>query len=703
MTDEHYVICGEAAPRVPETAKAVRLHLYGADDKGKITLRINELQEELFKEVPARFRDLLEIAAYVYTADQAIVRGARDCDTFGSHWRRDLRFHVPVRDLDFWQAAEVRACLAETLGFLSDDHYTFEFIKLREQDPFQRLMNFNRDGELLGFPEQVVMYSGGLDSLGGAVEEAVNQRRRVVLVNHRATPKLDKRYALLRNLISAKAPNNPPAHVRVTMHKKKWMNREHTQRSRSFLYVAIGATIAEMLGQSSVRFYENGVISLNLPLCAQVVGGKATRTTHPKTISGFEALVSLVADRRFEVANPFQWKTKSEVVELIAKAGCAELIAESISCTHTKDITNEQPHCGYCTQCVDRRFAVMAAGQEQHDPLIQYRMDVFTESRSRYDHVNEDKTLFANYMERANEAGTVSGPLQFLKRFPEVARTLKYVDGDPGATVQRCYEMYRRHSSEVNRVIERLFALHGTAIRERTLPVDAMLRMVYESVLPTSMPVVPSQDTELPQNVFRRHGEAWQVRFQGRRDFTVLPSLGADYICRLLASPGESLSAIETVCGAAADHCSYLIAAQQAVDAGLRSGANPLLETLGKISDWQAVKAYRKEAKELRADIERARAEHNEPRVLELQQDMAILIAKIHESVGVGGKLKEAGDKRKSIRDGFRNAVKRVINKVRETDAALADHFDNSFSYGNYPKYEPADPISWEIEPVINF
>ena len=63
------------------------------------------------------------------------------------------------------------------------------------------------------------------------------------------------------------------------MHKKKWMNLESTQRSRSFLYIAIGAAIAEMLGKSCVRFYENGVISLNLPICAQVVGAKATRTT----------------------------------------------------------------------------------------------------------------------------------------------------------------------------------------------------------------------------------------------------------------------------------------------------------------------------------------------------------------------------------------------------------------------------------------
>lgn len=49
-----------------------------------------------------------------------------------------------------------------------------------------------------------------------------------------------------------------------------------------------------MLNLKSVRFYENGVISLNLPVCAQVVGGRATRTTHPRVMRGFQDIVSLV-------------------------------------------------------------------------------------------------------------------------------------------------------------------------------------------------------------------------------------------------------------------------------------------------------------------------------------------------------------------------------------------------------------------------
>ena len=160
-------------------ADALRLHLYGADDDHKITLQIDDIRRQIYKEVPARFHDLLDIATYVFAADQAIVRGTKDVETFGSSWRRRLHFVVPVGDLDFWRSDKVMQCLRATLGFLSDDHYEFDFVPSTQRPSFQGFLNFNDTGEMLGFPEQVVMFSGGLDSLGGAVDEIVNQKRRV--------------------------------------------------------------------------------------------------------------------------------------------------------------------------------------------------------------------------------------------------------------------------------------------------------------------------------------------------------------------------------------------------------------------------------------------------------------------------------------------------------------------------------------------
>lgn len=705
MASERYIICGDAKATVPAQfeADALQLHLYGAEDEHKITLQIDDIRTQMYKEVPARFHDLLDIATYVFAADQAIERGAKDVETFGGNWRRRLHFVVPVGDADFWRSDKVKQCLQATLGFLSDDHYEFDFVPIAQRPSFQGFLNFNDKGAMLGFPEQVIMFSGGLDSLGGAVEEVVNQKRRVILVNHRPTQKLDKRYQAIREGLDAKASNNPPCHIRVMVHKQKWMNKEYTQRTRSFLFVSLGATIANMLGQSNVRFYENGVISMNLPVCAQVVGGKATRTTHPQVLDGFQTLLSMIADHPFTVENPFLWKTKGEVVSLIAKSGCPELIGPSISCTHTWEMTKEHSHCGTCSQCVDRRFSIIAAGAEQHDPLDQYTVDVFTQSRQKNEKVHEDKTLFASYLERANQVDRFNSAIQFMAKYTEVARVVRYLNGDPAASTQRCYDLYKRHSAEVNGVIDKMFTLHGPAIRQRTLPADAMMRIVYESNLPTSVPVVPVYQEQIPDNVFRRCGGAWQVRFKGQKAFTVLPWLGASYIHHLLVSPNEPRPCIDIVCSTAIDFCDQAINAKEAIDEGLQSASNPMLASLGDISDWKAIKEYRATAQELLIDIENARRDNNNVLEQQYENDLAMINAKIKEALGIGGKLKQAKDKRKNIRDSFRKNVKQVIVKqIKETDPALAAHLEKAILFGNTSRYVPEDGLAWETRPVKN-
>ena len=136
----------------------------------------------MFRGVPPLFHDLLEIATYVYSVDQVVRRGADDVDSFGDGWRRDLHFMVPVRNPDFWNCAEVQETLCSTLGFLSDDQYQFDFVKLDQDHQFQEYLEFNDTQQMYGMPEQVVMFSGGLDSLAGAIDEVVNQKRRVLLM-----------------------------------------------------------------------------------------------------------------------------------------------------------------------------------------------------------------------------------------------------------------------------------------------------------------------------------------------------------------------------------------------------------------------------------------------------------------------------------------------------------------------------------------
>lgn len=77
MQDKRYIICGNApTDGIEENPdRDLRLRLWGKDGPDKITLRIEDIHKKMSKDVPDSFQDLLEIATYVYSADQAIPRG----------------------------------------------------------------------------------------------------------------------------------------------------------------------------------------------------------------------------------------------------------------------------------------------------------------------------------------------------------------------------------------------------------------------------------------------------------------------------------------------------------------------------------------------------------------------------------------------------------------------------------------------------
>jgi len=573
MRNKTVIPCGGLSLSGPLEAGAEVLPLTVGSGRRAIhnvTLEIHHLPQQLQRSIPFAFRDLLDIATYVYTADQATTRGGDGVDVFGANWRRHFEFHIPVRMPDFWSSNEVKTTLRNTLEFLSDDNFDFTFYPAREDqlcpDYFQRSLFDESATE----PEGVALFSGGLDSLAGAVEEAVEHKRRLMLVNHRPTPKLNTIHRTLEALLAKKAREFRPQHLHVVINKSKKLNREYTQRTRSFLYVSLGATVAKMMGHHSVRFFENGVVSMNLPVCAQVVGSGATRTTHPRTLKGFQELLTRVAGETFTVENPFIWDTKGQVVGKILKAECGELIGHSISCAHTWLFTREHPHCGTCSQCIDRRFGIIAAGAEGFDAAERYANDIFTGSRSK----EEDRMMVATYVERANQVKKLGGVGDLMTRFPESVRLLGDLREKPIAAAEKVLTLYKRHATEVSKVVDRMLERNVAAIRERTLPKDCLLRIVYESgssngspvaVMPAAVKAVFQKEQEArlhkpaeKRSIYRlrRSLKNWRLVFKG--DDEVLPDeRGVQLIEYLLKHPNDEpihATALETLIdGAAVD------------------------------------------------------------------------------------------------------------------------------------------------------
>lgn len=479
MGSERIILCGGVKPAGGgKTASDVlALDLWGLGAKKNVTLRIEDIHQRLGCNVPPAFHDLVEIATYVYAADQATGRGGKDVDTFGEKWRRSFVFHVPVRLPDLWNLPEVKRILCGTLSFLSDDDYEFSFYPATDAPPFQMYLALG-DGEASrGEVEQVMLFSGGLDSLSGGIEESIVQKRRALWVSHRPTNKHNRRHREIGQLMAEKAGPLRPAQVLVDVFKDSAMSHEPSQRCRSFLFASLGATVARMVGLNSVRFYENGVVSLNLPVCEQLIGARATRTTHPRVLKGFEALMTHLAGSPFKVENPFLWETKGEVIQRIVKAGCGTMITPSISCAHTWEASLKFPHCGTCSQCIDRRFGIIAAKAEEFDLSANYKLDIFREARPK----DADKIMGAAYLERANELQNIADGQQLLARYPEVADVLPYLDLPKASGAAKILDLYKHHANEVSEASRVMLARHGGDIFARRLPGDCLLRTMYES------------------------------------------------------------------------------------------------------------------------------------------------------------------------------------------------------------------------------
>jgi 7-cyano-7-deazaguanine synthase in queuosine biosynthesis len=699
MEREHHIFCGGIAPgRRRDGVAVLRLNLWGGSKDDNVVLHISDIHERLLREVPEAFHDLSEIAAYVYCADQFITRIGQDADSFGGKWRRRMHFQIPVRRPDVWQRSDVQEQLVDLLEFLSDDHYTFTFKKAASAPAFQQYLGFAHASHPADQPDGVVMFSGGLDSLAGLVDEALLQKRRVVAVTHKSTNKNSNVLRHLNSQIAEKAGHLAPSHMAVRVHKSRSEARDYTQRTRSFLFASIGATVARMVGVDHLRFYENGVVSLNLPLCTQVVGGRATRTTHPRVIDGFQKLFSLIGDSPFIVENPYLWKTKAEVIDVLLKHGHGNLIASSISCAHTWERSNEFTHCGTCSQCIDRRIAIVAARAQEFDPETHYRNDVFAGSRPK----NDDKIMLAEFLERAFRFEGLSGATDLICRFPTVVRAIEPLTGNAMSNAERVLDLCKRHAREVKAAVSAMFQQHSEGVMLRTLPPECLVRIVTESSSTTTLPV-PVGGPQNPRNYLWQRGNVWEARFNGGQPILIQKHRkGCVYLQSLLSAPFAQRNVFEVVAVDLVENCGEVAMLDPLeLKTGYQITQGMQRSDLGVTVDQRALDEYKRSILELLEDLREARENNDEGRKALLEEE----IAKIEQARSAGsdhkGQPRKVRDARKNVRDAFRNSVNRAIEEISEHDSVFGEHLQAYVKLGAIVDYTPEPQVAWSTRPPL--
>ena len=364
--------------------------------------------------------------------------------------------------------------LADVLGFLSEDAYRFDFVRDPAPRPLQGYLKF-ADGPFAGV-EEVALFSGGLDSLGGAVRAAA--------VEHApggpGPPPVDGQARPAAAATRGRVGRRPNVQAGPRAGADQQVRRPEPGFEPAGPVVPVrgdgrGRRRRPRPGRRPVlreRRGEPQPADLGRRWSGPGRRGPPTRAV----LAGFAGLFSRLAGRPFAVDNPFLWDTKADVVRGIVAAGRGGLIRDSVSCAHTRTTTAARPHCGLCSQCVDRRFAVLAAGAEADDPACGYAVDLVEGGRPE----GEGRSVLASYVETASRVAR-SDAAAFLAEYGgEASRALRYLGGGADAAALRVYDLCRRHAREVTGVVDRVIADRPDAIRLRTWPDGSLVRLLTD-------------------------------------------------------------------------------------------------------------------------------------------------------------------------------------------------------------------------------
>lgn len=476
---EQLFLCGLSDEQRAYAKPARRLLLHG--ERPNVRLQVENIRDQLLAVEPPLLADLVEIATYVFAADCSVRRGSAYLRNFGEQWRRSFHLVIAVRKPELWSELTRSAALCDALKFLTEDEWRFDFLPLVNPPSISQYLPGLRD-ERPELPREtsIVMFSGGLDSFAGAAHELHNTRARVLLVSRRTGVggMVDARQRELARSLKDRYPgrvHHAPVEAGMTRETEAV---EHTQRTRSFLLMAIGMVVATMEKSKRLRFYENGIMSVNLPIASQVVGTRATRSTHPRSLLLLQRLGDLVSDSPIQIENPFAYMTKVEVVRTLDGHPLRALIGKTLSCSGTRRLTTMHPHCGKCIQCLQRRIATLGAGAGDVDAEIDYETDLLLDAREEGDDtvmvVSAVRSAFEH--RRLNDHGFAvryAGELAFLA---DSATQQGHVE-----TILRVNQMYRRHADIIREIIVTATMEHAEAFTDKTLPASCLLRRVQET------------------------------------------------------------------------------------------------------------------------------------------------------------------------------------------------------------------------------
>ncbi|NVM54536.1 MAG: hypothetical protein HWN66_12600 [Candidatus Helarchaeota archaeon] len=380
------------------------------------------------KKPSPQIQSFLNIAISVFAVDKLVSRADQS-----DSWTRELELSVPTSSS--WTGLEWS--LQKTLEFLTGDIWTLSF---RDAAPRVRARRYWEDKFV---PDVVSLFSGGIDSLAGAIT-LLEQKKRVLLVGHHDFGFIAGRQSELAKDVQREYGSEQ---VRFAQYQLQVPNaREQSTRARSILFIALGLAVASSFGEIIPLFIpENGFVGINTPLTPSRIGSYSTRTTHPLFFDWLSETLRK-AGIVHELVNPFRFLTKGDIFQQSPnKEFLQSAVSKTISCAHSvaaRWVKKAPENCGYCIPCLIRRASLNVV--EQDDP------DDYT-----YDAIGDDAIL--NYEHKGKDLRSL---LISIRRsvtsqkswFLEVLKTGSL--GSLSSEAKALVDVYTKGLKEVERLIK---------------------------------------------------------------------------------------------------------------------------------------------------------------------------------------------------------------------------------------------------------
>ncbi|PYV74212.1 MAG: hypothetical protein DMG96_20825 [Acidobacteria bacterium] len=369
--------------------------------------------------------DWLNLAAAVFAVDRGLQRGAREDIS------RRIELSVPI--VNVTQIQPLLPEIERVLRSLSNDSWRL-IVRQQNGVPESTFSAQSSGGKTL-------LFSGGLDSLAAAFEFGGNSHLHLVSHITRNQQTRSTQHELV-TILSQSGLTLP--HDQFFVSSRDADNFDHdiesTQRTRSFLFMVLGALVARRLGHEKVLMIaENGQLAIHLSLNHARVGAFSTHTAHPDVLAMMQHILRTSVAVTFELLNPYVYRTKSEVIESLWK-NLPTSIPVANSCWKNTRLPGGTTHCGECIPCYVRRIAIEKHGTDK----TAYARDVFSQNVPSLPPTDEGRRNLVDLCEFVVRFKDQSD-LDLMSDWPELY--------SPNMDAAQAIQMYRRASQEAVAVL----------------------------------------------------------------------------------------------------------------------------------------------------------------------------------------------------------------------------------------------------------